>query len=70
MSTMLAGLIRGPGAVRWACRLCDTGLCRGAEGGCPAGNAVSPTVGSSSTSSRGALTSAWASSSRRIMPPE
>jgi len=40
MSTMLAGLIRGPGAIRWACRLCDTGLCRGAEGGCPAGNAV------------------------------
>ena len=29
-----------------------------------------PTVGSSSTSSRGALISDWASSSRRIMPPE
>ena len=39
-SKMLAGLIRGPGAVRWMCRLCDTGICRGAEGGCPVGNAV------------------------------
>jgi len=29
-----------------------------------------PTVGSSSTSGLGALTRAWASSSRRIMPPE
>ena len=36
----LAGLIRGPGAVRWMCRLCDTGACRGAEGGCPVGNAA------------------------------
>jgi DNA-binding MarR family transcriptional regulator len=40
MSEMLAGLIRGPGAVRWMCRLCDTGVCRGTEGGCPVGNAV------------------------------
>ena len=40
MSKLLAGLIRGPGAVRWMCRLCDTGVCRGAEGGCPVGNAA------------------------------
>ena len=40
MSKLLAGLIRGPGAVRWMCRLCDTGVCRGTEGGCPVGNAV------------------------------
>ena len=40
MSKLLAGLIRGPGAVRWICRLCDTGVCRGTEGGCPAGHAV------------------------------
>jgi DNA-binding MarR family transcriptional regulator len=45
MSKMLAGLIRGPGAVRWICRLCDTGVCRGAEGGCPVGNAVSTRYG-------------------------
>jgi DNA-binding MarR family transcriptional regulator len=40
LSKVLAGLIRGPGAVRWMCRLCDTGACRGAAGGCPVGNAV------------------------------
>jgi DNA-binding MarR family transcriptional regulator len=38
---MLVGMMRGPGAVRWMCRLCDTGLCRGAPGGCPVGNAAS-----------------------------
>ena len=37
---MLAGLIRGPGATRWMCRLCDTGTCRREEGGCPVGNAA------------------------------
>ena len=40
MGKVLAGMIRGPGAVRWMCRLCDTGTCRGAAGGCPAGNAA------------------------------
>jgi DNA-binding MarR family transcriptional regulator len=35
---MLIGLMRGPGAVRWICRLCDTGICRGSPGGCPVGN--------------------------------
>jgi DNA-binding MarR family transcriptional regulator len=37
---MLVGLMREPGAVRWMCRLCDTGVCRGAEDGCPVGNAA------------------------------
>jgi DNA-binding MarR family transcriptional regulator len=37
---MLVGMMRGPGAVRWICRLCDTGICRGADGGCPVGNAA------------------------------
>jgi DNA-binding MarR family transcriptional regulator len=37
---MLVGMMRGPGAVRWICRLCDTGICRGAPGGCPVGNAA------------------------------
>jgi DNA-binding MarR family transcriptional regulator len=37
---MTAGMMRGPGAVRWICRLCDTGICRGAPGGCPVGNAA------------------------------
>lgn len=40
LGTMLVGLMRGPGAVRWMCRLCDTGACRGAAGGCPVGNAA------------------------------
>jgi DNA-binding MarR family transcriptional regulator len=35
---VLVGMMRGPGAVRWMCRLCDTGICRGAPGGCPVGN--------------------------------
>ena len=37
---VLAGLIRGPGATRWICRLCDTGACRRPAGGCPVGNAA------------------------------
>jgi DNA-binding MarR family transcriptional regulator len=45
MSKLLAGLIRGPGAVRWICRLCDTGVCRGTEDGCPVGNAVGARYG-------------------------
>lgn len=35
---MLVGMMREPGATRWICRLCDTGICRGAAGGCPVGN--------------------------------
>ena len=37
---MLVGMMRAPGAVRWICRLCDTGICRGSSGGCPVGNAA------------------------------
>jgi DNA-binding MarR family transcriptional regulator len=37
---MLVGMMRGPGATRWICRLCDIGVCRGAPGGCPVGNAA------------------------------
>jgi DNA-binding MarR family transcriptional regulator len=40
MGKVLVGMMREPGAVRWGCRLCDTGVCRGAEGGCPIGNAA------------------------------
>ena len=45
LSRVLAGLIRGPGAVRWMCRLCDIGVCRGAEGGCPVSNAAQASYG-------------------------
>lgn len=36
--TMLAGMIREPGATRWTCRLCDTDACGRYEGGCPVAN--------------------------------
>lgn len=35
VSKLLVGLMREPGAVRWTCRLCDTGTCRAAPGNCP-----------------------------------
>ncbi|MGI9008880.1 MAG: MarR family winged helix-turn-helix transcriptional regulator [Streptosporangiaceae bacterium] len=37
---VIVGMMRGPGATRWICRLCDTGTCRGTPGGCPVGNAA------------------------------
>jgi DNA-binding MarR family transcriptional regulator len=37
---ILVGMMRGPGATRWICRLCDIGVCRGAAGGCPVGTAA------------------------------
>ncbi len=43
---MLVGKMRAPGAVRWICRLCDTGICRGSPGGCPVGNAARERYGS------------------------
>ena len=38
-SKLLIGLIREPGAVRWMCRMCDTGVCW-AGPGCPVTNTV------------------------------
>lgn len=35
---VLVGLMRPPGATRWGCRQCDTGLCRGDGTRCPVGN--------------------------------
>jgi DNA-binding MarR family transcriptional regulator len=40
VSTMLAGLIRGPGATRWMCRLCDARACGHDQGACPVANAA------------------------------
>jgi DNA-binding MarR family transcriptional regulator len=37
---VLIGMIRGPGATRWTCRLCDTGACGRYVGQCPVGNAA------------------------------
>jgi DNA-binding MarR family transcriptional regulator len=38
VSTMLVGLMRGPGASRWMCRLCNARACGHAEGACPVAN--------------------------------
>ena len=35
LATMLVAMMRGPGATRWMCRLCDTGACGRPEGHCP-----------------------------------
>jgi DNA-binding MarR family transcriptional regulator len=38
---VLVGLMRPPGATKWNCRQCDTGVCRGSAGDqCPVGNAA------------------------------
>lgn len=39
-SRVLVGLMRGPGAVRWMCRLCDVTACGREEGRCPVANAA------------------------------
>ena len=33
--TMLVGIMRGPGATRWNCRLCNTGVCGVQTRECP-----------------------------------
>jgi DNA-binding MarR family transcriptional regulator len=45
MGRILAGFIRGPGATRWMCRLCDTGACGREDGMCPVANAARLTYG-------------------------
>jgi DNA-binding MarR family transcriptional regulator len=35
VGTLLVGLIRGPGATRWQCRLCNTGVCGVRTRECP-----------------------------------
>jgi DNA-binding MarR family transcriptional regulator len=40
VSRILVGLIRGPGATRWMCRLCDTTACGREKGTCPVANAA------------------------------
>jgi DNA-binding MarR family transcriptional regulator len=40
VSQVLVGLIRGPGAVRWMCRLCDMSACGRDAGRCPVANAA------------------------------
>lgn len=40
LGQLFTGLVRGPGATRWICRLCDTTACGRGEGRCPAANAA------------------------------
>jgi DNA-binding MarR family transcriptional regulator len=40
VSRILVGLMRGPGATRWMCRLCDTTACGREKGTCPVANAA------------------------------
>ena len=35
LGTVLVAMMRGPGATRWMCRLCDTGACGRPAGRCP-----------------------------------
>ena len=46
LSRVLIGLMRGPGAVRWMCRLCDMTACARDEGHCPVANAARERWGS------------------------
>jgi DNA-binding MarR family transcriptional regulator len=45
-SRLLVGLMRGPGARRWMCRLCDMTACGREEGRCPVANAARERYGS------------------------
>ena len=40
---VLVGLVRGPGATAWICRLCDTTTCGRGQGHCPVANASAAT---------------------------
>jgi DNA-binding MarR family transcriptional regulator len=46
LARVLPGLMRGPGAVRWMCRLCDMTACGRDEGRCPMANAARERYGS------------------------
>ncbi|MGH8894799.1 MAG: MarR family winged helix-turn-helix transcriptional regulator [Actinomycetes bacterium] len=57
LSRVLVGLMRGPGATRWMCRLCDTSVCGRTRGECPVANEASrryggPTSDPSASASR------------------
>lgn len=40
LGRLFTGLVRGPGATRWICRLCDTIACGRDQGQCPVANAA------------------------------
>jgi DNA-binding MarR family transcriptional regulator len=44
-SRLLVEMMRGPGATRWICRMCDVHACRQEAGGCPIHNAAKEKYG-------------------------
>jgi DNA-binding MarR family transcriptional regulator len=46
LARVLVGLMRGPGATRWMCRLCDMTACGRDDGHCPVANAARERWGS------------------------
>ena len=50
LSRVLPGLIRGPGATRWMCRLCDMRACGRDEGNCPVARAARERYGADAAS--------------------
>jgi DNA-binding MarR family transcriptional regulator len=52
ISRVLVGLMRGPGAVRWMCRLCDMTACGRSSGRCPVANAARERFGAGGDVSR------------------
>ncbi len=53
LSRLLVGMMRGPDARRFMCRLCDTRACGHAEGRCPVRNAARERFGTASMNPRG-----------------
>jgi DNA-binding MarR family transcriptional regulator len=51
LSRLLVGMMRGPGAERFMCRLCDTRACGHAEGRCPVRTAAARAYSSPGSSS-------------------
>jgi DNA-binding MarR family transcriptional regulator len=51
LSRLLVGMMRGPGAVRFMCRLCDARACGHAEGRCPVRAAAAQSSASPGSSS-------------------
>jgi DNA-binding MarR family transcriptional regulator len=52
LSRLLVGMMRGPDAQRFMCRLCDSRACGHAEGRCPVRNAARERFGTASTTAK------------------
>ena len=45
LGELLVGMMRGPGATRWMCRMCDLDACGRADGRCPVAHAAQAKYG-------------------------